>query len=81
MNHSASVPLLLRHSMSDMPSPLKSFGTTAAGIVMSICGPLWVSPESDKLALLPTTSWIVAPFKLTCVTASEATSVSLAATV
>ena len=42
------------------------------GVVVSICGPLWVRPVSDRLAALPAPSLIVAPLRLTAVAASAA---------
>ena len=38
-----------------------------AGLVVSICGPLWVRPESDRLAALPAPSVMVAELRLTAV--------------
>ncbi len=44
-----------------------------AGAVVSICGPLWVRPASDRLAALPAPSVIVTPVgRLIAVAASEA---------
>ena len=44
-----------------------------AGVVVSICGPLWVRPESDRLAALPALSAMVTPVgRLSAVAASEA---------
>ena len=39
------------------------------GVVVSICGPLWVRPESERLAALPAPSLIVAELRLTAVAA------------
>ena len=39
---------------------------------VSICGPVWVRPVSDRLAALPAPSVIVAPLRLTAVAASAA---------
>ena len=39
-------------------------------MVVSICGPLWVRPVSDRLAALPAPSVIVAELRLTAVAAS-----------
>ena len=39
------------------------------GVVVSICGPLWVRPVSDRLAALPAPSVIVAELRLTAVAA------------
>ena len=41
--------------------------TGVAGAVVSICGPLWVRPESDKLAALPAPSVTLAELRLTAV--------------
>ena len=38
----------------------------------SICGPLWVRPESERLAALPAPSVIDAELRLTAVAASAA---------
>ena len=43
-----------------------------AGVVVSICGPLWVRPQSDRLAALPAPSVMVAELRLTAVAASAA---------
>ena len=40
------------------------------GVVVSICGPVWVRPVSDRLAVLPAPSVMVAPLRLTAVAAS-----------
>ena len=37
------------------------------GVVVSICGPLWVRPLSDRLAALPAPSVMVAELRLTAV--------------
>ena len=37
------------------------------GVVVSICGPLWVRPESERLAALPAPSVMVAELRLTAV--------------
>ena len=42
------------------------------GAVVSICGPVCVSPDSDRLAAFPPLSCIVAPLRLTAVAASDA---------
>ena len=43
------------------------------GVAVSICGPVWVRPVSDRLAALPAPSAIVTPVgRLTAVAASEA---------
>ena len=39
------------------------------GVVVSICGPLWVRPVSDRLAALPAPSVTVAELRLTAVAA------------
>ena len=39
------------------------------GIVVSICGPLWVRPVSERLAALPAPSVTVAELRLTAVAA------------
>ena len=39
------------------------------GVVVSICGPLWVRPESERLAALPAPSVMVAELRLTAVAA------------
>ena len=39
------------------------------GVVVSICGPLWVRPESERLAALPAPSLMVAELRLTAVAA------------
>ena len=41
--------------------------TGAAGGVVSICGPVWVRPVSDRLAALPAPSVMVAELRLTAV--------------
>ena len=43
-----------------------------APTVVLICGPVWVRPVSDRLAALPAPSAIVAPLRLTAVTARSA---------
>ena len=40
------------------------------GVMVSICGPLWVRPESERLAALPAPSLMVAELRLTAVAAS-----------
>ena len=39
------------------------------GAVVSICGPVWVRPESERLAALPVLSVTVAELRLTAVAA------------
>ena len=41
-----------------------------AGVVVSICGPLWVRPESERLAAVPAPLVMVAELRLTAVAAS-----------
>ena len=41
------------------------------GVVVSICGPLWVRPVSERLAALPAPSVTVAEFRLTAVAAAR----------
>ena len=55
-------------------SPLEGDSTSddIAGVVVSICGPLWVRPLSDRLAALPAPSVMVAELRLTAVAASAA---------
>ena len=43
-----------------------------AGAVVLICGPLWVRPESDRLAALPAPSVMLAALRLTAVAVSAA---------
>ena len=49
-----------------MPVPDVTTDATV-GAVVSICGPLWVRPLSDRLAALPAPSVMVAPLRLTAV--------------
>ena len=42
------------------------------GVMVSICGPLWVRPESERLAALPAPSVMVAELRLTAVAVSAA---------
>ena len=49
-----------------MPVPDVSTDVTV-GVVVSICGPLWVRPDSDRLAALPAPSLMVAALRLTAV--------------
>ena len=53
-------------------SPLAGDSTSddTVGVVVSICGPLWVRPDSDRLAALPAPSVMVAAFRLTAVAVS-----------
>ena len=53
-------------------SPLAgdSVSDAMVGVVVSICGPLWVRPESERLAALPAPSLMVAELRLTAVAAS-----------
>ena len=53
--------------------------TGAFGMTVSICGPVWVRPVSDRLAALPAPSVMVAPLRLMVVADSDATLLSLAA--
>src|SRR5271166_831317 len=56
--------------------------TGAAGAVVSICGAVWVKPESDRLAALPALSSIVTPVgRLRAVAARLETELSVDATV
>ena len=52
-------------------SPLAgdSVSDEMVGVVVSICGPLWVRPESERLAALPAPSVMVAELRLTAVAA------------
>src|ERR1700733_13038781 len=52
-----------------MPLP-EVVNDDTVGVVVSICGPLWVRPESDRLAALPAPSAMVAELRLTAVAAS-----------
>jgi hypothetical protein len=70
----ATVTTSLRFSVSVtvlpvVRSPLAGDSTTddTVGVVVSICGPLWVRPESDRLAALPAPSVMVAELRLTAV--------------
>jgi hypothetical protein len=58
---SSPLPLLI-------PLPVAATEDTA-GAVVSICGPVWVRPVSDKLAALPAPSLMVAVLRLTAVAA------------
>ena len=49
-----------------------SANPTMVGVVVSICGPLWVRPESERLVALPAPSVMVAELRLTAVAASDA---------
>ena len=49
-----------------------SVNDAMVGVVVSICGPLWVRPESERLAALPAPSVMVAELRLTAVAASDA---------
>ena len=53
-------------------SPLMGVSPIAlmTGAVVSICGPLWVRPATDRLAALPDPSVTVAPLRLKPVAAS-----------
>ena len=42
--------------------------TGAAGVVVSICGLLWATPLSDRLAAFPALSLMLAALRLTAVT-------------
>ena len=55
-------------------SPLEGFSTSdeIVGAVVSICGPVWVRPVSDRLAALPEPSLTVPPLRLTAVAVSAA---------
>ena len=55
-------------------SPLEgdSASDEMVGVVVSICGPLWVRPESERLAALPAPSLMVAELRLTAVAARAA---------
>ena len=55
-----------------MPVPDVATDDTEAAVV-SICGPVWVRPASEKLAAFPPLSFTVAPLRLTAVAASAAT--------
>jgi hypothetical protein len=56
--------------------------TVTVGSVVSICGPAWARPVSDRLALVPLPLSIVTPGgRLTDVAASAATLASVPATV
>ena len=75
----ATVTASLRFSVSvtvlpALRSPLAVTPTSDAmvGVVVSICGPLWVRPESERLAALPAPSVMVAELRLTAVAASDA---------
>ena len=37
------------------------------GAIVSICGPVWVRPVSDRLAALPAPSLMVPPLRLSAV--------------
>ena len=52
-------------------SPLAgdSVSDEMVGVMVSICGPLWVRPESERLAALPAPSVMVAELRLTAVAA------------
>ena len=54
-----------------MPVPDVTTDDTV-GAVVSICGPVWVSPLSDRLAALPAPSLMVALLRLTAVAARPA---------
>ena len=54
-----------------MPVPDVTTEDTEGGVV-SICGPVWVRPVSEKPAAFPLLSVTVAPLRLTAVAASEA---------
>ena len=45
------------------------------GVMVSICGPLWVRPVSERLAALPAPSVIVAELRLIAVVVSAECSV------
>ena len=55
-------------------TPVAGEATTwvTSGIVVSICGPAWVRPDSVRLAALPAPSLMVAPLRLTAVADREA---------
>ena len=64
----------LRVSVTVLPalrSPLAgdSASDVIVGVVVSICGPLWVRPVSERLAALPAPSVMVAELRLTAVAA------------
>ena len=70
----ATVTASLRLSVSvtvlpALRSPLagNSASDEIVGVVVSICGPLWVRPVSDRLAALPAPSVTVAELRLTAV--------------
>ena len=66
--------LILRVRVTVLPalrSPLAGNSTSdeMVGVVVSICGPLWVRPERERLAALPALSVTVAELRLTAVAA------------
>ena len=69
--------LRLRVKVTVLPalrSPVAGVSVNEAmvGVMVSICGPLWVRPESERLAALPAPSFTVAELRLTAVAASDA---------
>ena len=72
----ATVTASLRLSVSvtvlpALRSPLEGDSTIEEiiGVVVSICGPLWVRPVSERLAALPAPSVMVAELRLIAVAA------------
>ena len=62
---SASVPLRTTR----LPMTLSEMMIGAGGGLVSICGPLWISPASERLAALPAPSVMVAELRLMAVAA------------
>ena len=54
-----------------MPVPDAATDVTV-GVVVSICGPVWVTPLSEKMAALPRLFCTVAPLSVRPVAASDA---------